>query len=81
MMWMAFILTISGYFLSNSGYDSVALAQFLAETGFSYTPSSPGALNAVYKAWRRDKISQLVHNVHSQTMLEKPWVEVSRFPG
>jgi len=64
---------------SNSGYDPVALAQFQAETGFSYSPASPGALSEVFEAWRRDQISQLVHRVHSQTMLEKPWVDTSAF--
>jgi hypothetical protein len=52
---------------SNSGYDPVALAQFQAETGFSYSPASPGALSEVVEAWRRDQISQLVQRVHSQT--------------
>ncbi len=66
-------------FSSNSGYDPVALAQFLAETGFTYTPATPGALSEVFEAWRRDQIAQLVQRVHAQTMLEKPWVEVSAF--
>lgn len=64
---------------SNSGYDPVALAQFQAETGFSYNPASPGSLSEVYKAWRRDQISQLVQRVSTQVSLEKPWVEVSAF--
>ena len=65
---------------SDSGYDSVAKAQFLAETGWNYGTQNPsGELDEVYKAWRRDQISQLVQRVHDQTMLEKPWVEVSAF--
>jgi len=64
---------------SNSGYDPVALAQFQAETGFSYNPASPGSLGEVYEAWRRDQIAQLVQRVHARTQLEKPWVEVSAF--
>ena len=65
---------------ANSGYDSVAKAQFLVETGWNYdTQNGSGQLDEVYKAWRRDQIAQLVQRVHSQTMLEKPWVEVSGF--
>lgn len=64
---------------SNAGYDSVARAQFQAETGFTYNPASPGALSEVYKAWRRDQIAQLVQRVHDQTALEKPWVDVAAF--
>ena len=65
---------------SDSGYDPAAKAQFQAETGWNYgTQNLAGELDEVYKAWRRDQISQLVQRVHDQTMLEKPWVEVSAF--
>jgi uncharacterized lipoprotein YddW (UPF0748 family) len=64
---------------ADSGYDPVALAQFSVETGFTYIPTAPGPLSEVYEAWRRDQISQLVQRVHTRTMLEKPWVEVSAF--
>lgn len=65
---------------SNSGYDSVAKAQFLAETGWNYdTDNGSGQLDAAYNAWRRDQIAQLVQRVNAQTALEKPWVEVSAF--
>ncbi len=65
---------------SNSGYDPVAKAQFLAETGWNFdTDNGSGQLDEVYEAWRRDQIAQLVQRVHAQTMLEKPWVEVSGF--
>jgi uncharacterized lipoprotein YddW (UPF0748 family) len=66
-------------FSSNSGYAPEALAQFQAEPGFSNNPASPGPLSEVFEAWRRDQISQLVHRVHSQTLLEKPWVDTSAF--
>ena len=65
---------------TDSGYDPVAKARFKAETGWDYDTQNPsGELDEVYKAWRRDHISQLVQRIHSQTMLEKPWVEVSAF--
>jgi uncharacterized lipoprotein YddW (UPF0748 family) len=65
---------------ADSGYDPVAKAQFLADTGWNYdTQNAAGQLTEVYKAWRRDRIAQLVQRVHAQTMLEKPWVEVSAF--
>ncbi|MDK2971777.1 MAG: hypothetical protein PWP23_1532 [Candidatus Sumerlaeota bacterium] len=65
---------------ADSGYDPVAKAQFLAETGWNYdTQNGSGQLDEVYEAWRRDQIAQLVQRVHAQTMLEKPWVEVSAF--
>jgi len=65
---------------ADSGYDPVAKAQFLAETGWNYDTQNPaGELDEVYKAWRRDQIAQLVQRIHDQTMLEKPWVEVSAF--
>jgi uncharacterized lipoprotein YddW (UPF0748 family) len=64
---------------ADSGYNSTALTNFANETGFTYTPATPGELSEVYEAWRRDQIAQLVQRVHSQTMLEKPWVDVSAF--
>ncbi len=65
---------------SDSGYDPVAKAEFLAETGWDYdTDNGSGQLDEVFEAWRRDQISQLVQRVHERTMLEKPWVEVSAF--
>jgi uncharacterized lipoprotein YddW (UPF0748 family) len=64
---------------ADSGYNTTALARFQAETGFTYNPASPGALSEVYEAWRRDQVAQLVQRVHAQTMLEKPWIEVSAF--
>lgn len=64
----------------DSGYDPVAKARFLAETGWNYdTQNTGGQLDEVYEAWRRDQISKLVQRVHAQTLLEKPWVEVSAF--
>ena len=65
---------------SDSGYDPLAKVEFLDETGWNFDTQNPsGQLNEVYKAWRRDQISQLVQRVHTQTMLEKPWVESSAF--
>jgi len=64
---------------ADSGYDPVARAQFASETGFTYNPASPGPLEDVYKAWRRDQVARLVQRVHDQTLLEKPWVDVSAF--
>lgn len=65
---------------SDSGYDPVAKAQFLAQTGWNYdTDNASNQLDEVFKAWRRDQISKVVQRVHSQTMLEKPWVDVSAF--
>jgi uncharacterized lipoprotein YddW (UPF0748 family) len=65
---------------SDSGYDPVGKAQFLAQTGWNYDTQNPASeLNEVYKAWRRDQISKVVQRIHAQTMLEKPWVEVSAF--
>jgi uncharacterized lipoprotein YddW (UPF0748 family) len=65
---------------ANSGYDSVAKAQFLADTGWNYdTQNGAGQLDEVYEAWRRDRITQVVQRVYDQTKLEKPWVEVSTF--
>ncbi len=65
---------------SDSGFDPVAKARFLAETGWNYdTDNTSGELDEVFEAWRRDQISQLVQRVHERTMLEKPWVEVSAF--
>ena len=67
-------------FSEDSGYDPVAKAQFLKETGWNYdTDNSGGRLDEVYEAWRRDQISRLVQRVYDRTMLEKPWVEVSAF--
>jgi len=64
----------------DSGYDPVAKAQFLAQTGWNYdTQNTGGALDEAYKAWRRDQIAKLVQRVHRQTKLEKPWVVVSAF--
>jgi|GEM_PF-643167 len=64
----------------DSGYDPVAKAQFKDETGFDFDTGNPsGELDEVYKAWRRDQLAKLVQRIHSQTMLEKPWVEVSAF--
>lgn len=63
---------------ADSGFDPVAKAQFLAETGWNYDTQS-SALGEVYEAWRRDQISLLMQRVHAQTMLEKPWVDVSAF--
>jgi len=65
---------------ADSGYDPVAKARFLADTGWNYDTQNPaGQLDEVYKAWRRDQISQLVQRVYARTMLEKTWVEVSAF--
>jgi uncharacterized lipoprotein YddW (UPF0748 family) len=64
---------------SDSGYNSTALTSFENETGFTYDPASPGELSEVYEAWRRDQLAKLVQRVHTQTKLEKPWVEVSAF--
>lgn len=66
---------------ADSGYDPVALARFKSETGWEYDPDNPAddRLDEVYEAWRRDKVAQLVQMVHDQTMLEKPWVDVSAF--
>lgn len=65
---------------SNSGYDSVAKAQFKAETGWDIDQDNDnGELDEVYEAWRRDQISQIVQRVHTQSNLEKPWVDVSAF--
>jgi len=65
---------------SDSGYDPVAKAQFLAETGWNIdTQNAGGQLDETYEAWRRDQIAQVVQRVHVNTMLEKPWVEVSGF--
>jgi uncharacterized lipoprotein YddW (UPF0748 family) len=65
---------------TDSGYDPVAKARFLADTGWNYdTQNTGGQLDEVYEAWRRDQVSKLVQRVHTQTMLEKPWVEVSAF--
>jgi uncharacterized lipoprotein YddW (UPF0748 family) len=64
----------------NSGYNPVAKENFKARTGWDYdTENGGGKLDEVYKAWRRDQISTLVQRVHTQTMLEKPWVNVSGF--
>lgn len=69
---------------SNSGFDPVAKERFRAETGWDWdtentSSDGQGQLEEAYKAWRRDQISRLVQRVHRQTMLEKPWVEVSAF--
>ncbi|MBX7246402.1 MAG: family 10 glycosylhydrolase [Candidatus Sumerlaeaceae bacterium] len=65
---------------TDSGFDPVAKARFLAETGWNYDTDNTGnRLGEVYEAWRRDQISRVVQRVHTQTMLEKPWVEVSGF--
>jgi uncharacterized lipoprotein YddW (UPF0748 family) len=65
---------------ADSGYDPVAKAQFLAQTGWNYdTQNAGGQLDEVYEAWRRDQITKVVQRVHAATMLEKPWVEVSAF--
>ncbi len=65
---------------SDSGYDPVAKSQFLAQTGWNFdTQNTAGQLDEVYEAWRRDQVSKLVQRVHTLTMLEKPWVEVSAF--
>ncbi|MBN1901138.1 family 10 glycosylhydrolase, partial [Candidatus Sumerlaeota bacterium] len=64
----------------DSGYDPVAKSMFLSQTGWNYdTDNTQGQLDEVYKAWRRDQLARLVQRIHTQTMLEKPWVEVSAF--
>lgn len=65
---------------SDSGYHPSAKQQFLARTGWDFdTQNSGGQLDAIYNAWRRDQISQLVQRIYNQTQLEKSWVEVSAF--
>jgi len=65
---------------SDSGFDPVAKQRFLAHTGWNFETDNPqGELDEVYKAWRRDQIARLVQRVHTRTLLEKPWVEVSAF--
>lgn len=65
---------------ADSGYDPVAKARFLADTGWNLdTQNANGELNQVYNAWRRDQIAKLVQRIQSQTQLEKPWVDVSAF--
>ncbi|MCC6547773.1 family 10 glycosylhydrolase [Candidatus Sumerlaeota bacterium] len=65
---------------SNAGYDSLSLAQFTTETGFTYSPGGgTPALDEVYEAWRRDQISRIVQSVTKQTNLEKPNVRTSAF--
>lgn len=64
----------------DSGYDPVSKAMFLNQTGWNFdTDNAQGRLDEVYKAWRRDQLARLVQRVHAQTMLEKPWAEVSAF--
>ncbi|HPB31400.1 MAG TPA: family 10 glycosylhydrolase [Candidatus Sumerlaeota bacterium] len=65
---------------ADSGYDPAAKARFKAETGWDYdTENTSGRLAEVYKAWRRDKVAELVQRVRTQARLEKPWVKVSAF--
>lgn len=64
----------------DSGYNPTGKARFLAQTGWNYdTQNAAGQLDEVYEAWRRDQISKVVQRVHTLTLLEKPWVEVSAF--
>lgn len=65
---------------ADSGFDPVAKAAFEDQTGWSWdTDNTAGELDEVYEAWRRDQISTVVQRIHTQTLLEKPWVNVSAF--
>ncbi len=65
---------------SDAGYHPVAKQRFLEETGWNFdTQNASGQLDVVYRAWRRDKVAELVQRVHDRIQLEKPWVNYSAF--
>ena len=64
----------------DAGFHPEAKARFERETGWNFDTDNPnGELNEVYRAWRRDKVAELVQRLHNQVMIEKPWVDVSAF--
>lgn len=65
---------------SDAGYHPESKQRFLEETGWNFdTQNANGELEEVYRAWRRDKVAELVQRVHDQIQLEKPWVNYSAF--
>lgn len=57
------------------GYDPLAKADFLAQTGLNI--SSDSKADAAYKHWRSQQINQFVDETYSLAVAEKPWLAVS----
>src|SRR5690606_4721292 len=65
---------------AGSGCHPLAKARFKEETGWDFdTQNSTCESAEIYRAWRRDKVAELVQRVHDQIQLEKPWVNYSAF--
>lgn len=65
---------------SKFGYNPLSLAQFTAETGLTYNPSSDTAkVQEVYQQWMREQVDNLAKRIWTGTKKEKPWVQVSSF--
>ena len=56
------------------GYSPAAVSLYMIETG---TTSPPDPADARWQAWRRDRVTGFVRDLHHDLHLEKPWVKLS----
>jgi uncharacterized lipoprotein YddW (UPF0748 family) len=56
------------------GYSPASVALYMLQAG---TTSAPDPTTATWQAWRRDRVTAFVRDLHQDLQGEKPWVKLS----
>jgi len=56
------------------GYSPASVALYMLQTG---TTSAPDPTSGLWKAWRRDRVTAFVRDLHADLQGQKPWVRLS----